>query len=157
MTATELQFAEKTKIELSRVSNISRKLINSSSRSINVEAWLIAKTIPSLKIESSNCCCLQFTLLLHLNLLVSHCIFLNLIFRRISGRCLKACEGSLAFCLKGNTVYHHIISKQFIKADNIARKPFKCDIGVAQNAKTKVTCKWDENTVFTVNTARKKE
>lgn len=40
MTATELQFAETTKIELSEVSNISVKLINSSTRSINMEALI---------------------------------------------------------------------------------------------------------------------
>lgn len=34
MTATDVQFAETTKIELSRVSNISRKLINSLRTSI---------------------------------------------------------------------------------------------------------------------------
>lgn len=31
---------------------------------------------------------------------------------------------------------NHIISKQFLKAGNMARKSFKYDIGVAQNAKT---------------------
>lgn len=41
MTAKELQFAETTKIELSGVSMISTKLINSwDARSINIEAFI---------------------------------------------------------------------------------------------------------------------
>lgn len=77
MTASELKFAETTKIELSRVSMISRKLIRRHARSINIKTRMI---------DAMNWCCLMFKLLLRLNYLIFYCAFLDCIFRRISER-----------------------------------------------------------------------